>query len=64
MEQEDLRDIFRKASKSFCTLIIVASPELLSPTLSNSSNMMAPENIKEDHKQADNGDIQTEDSSD
>jgi 3'-phosphoadenosine 5'-phosphosulfate (PAPS) 3'-phosphatase len=60
MKQEDLRDIFKKVSNSFCTSTIVASPEPLPPTLSTSSTMMAPENTKEDHDPADNGDIKTE----
>jgi hypothetical protein len=64
MEQEDLKDIFKKVSKSFCISTIVASPEPLPPTLSTSSTMMVPENTTEDQEPADNRDIQTEYSSD
>jgi hypothetical protein len=59
MKQEDLRDIFKKVSNSFCTSTIVASPEPLLHTLSTST-MMAPENTKENHNPADNRDIQME----
>jgi type VI protein secretion system component VasA len=48
MKQADLRDMFRKASKSVCTSTVVVSPEHLSPTPSMSSAMMTPENTEED----------------
>ena len=47
MEQADLRDIFKKASKSACTPTIVAFPDHLSPTPSTSLAMDIPENIQE-----------------
>jgi hypothetical protein len=37
MKQADLRDMFREASKSVCTSIIIVSPDCLSPTPSTSS---------------------------
>jgi hypothetical protein len=58
------QDIFKKVSKYFCTSAMVEHSEPLLHTLSTSSTIMAPEHSQEDHKPADNGDIQTEYSSD
>jgi len=44
VKQEDLRDMFKKASKSVCISMIVVPPESLFPTPSASSAMKAPEN--------------------
>ena len=63
MEQFDLRDMFRKISKSVCTSTILASPNPLSPTQTPSA-MKTPENTKEDHKPTDEENIQMEYSSD
>jgi hypothetical protein len=63
MKQADIRDMFKKASKSVCTSTIVVSPDPLSPTPSNSSATKTPENTKEDPdnpEQADKGYIQME----
>jgi hypothetical protein len=48
MKQADLRDMFKKASKSICTLTTVASPDALPPTPSTSSAMKSPESTEED----------------
>jgi hypothetical protein len=55
MEQSNLRDMFRKTSKSVCTSIILASPNPLSPTPSATNT---PENTKDDPKPADEENIQ------
>jgi hypothetical protein len=47
MEQTDVREMPRKASKRVCTATILVSLDPLSPTLSNSSAMKTPENTKE-----------------
>jgi len=44
VKQADLRDMFKKASKSVCISMIVVSSESLSPTPSTSSAMKTPEN--------------------
>jgi hypothetical protein len=36
MKQADLRDMFKKASKSVCTTMVVVSPDTLFPTPSTS----------------------------
>jgi hypothetical protein len=62
-----MRDMVKTSSKSICTSTIVASPNLFSPTPSNSSAMKTPQNTEEDPdnpEPADEGDIQTEYSSD
>jgi hypothetical protein len=61
VKQADLRDMFKKATKSGCTSTVLVSPDPLSPTLSPSSAMMTPENTEEDPddpEPADEGDIQ------
>ena len=47
MKQADLRDMFKKASKSVCTLTVVP-PESLSPISSASSATKTPENKEVD----------------
>jgi hypothetical protein len=48
MKQVDLRDMFKKASKSGRTSAIVLFPDALSPTPSTSSATEAPENTRLD----------------
>jgi len=63
----DLRDKFKKASKIVQTSSVVVCPDHLSPTPSTSSAVRTPENTEwdpDDLKPADEGDIQTEYSSD
>jgi hypothetical protein len=66
MRQEDLRDMFIKASNSVCTSTIVVAPDSLSPTPSTSSTLKIPENTEEDSVDCEpaDGDIQMEYSSD
>ena len=47
MKQADLRDMFKKASKSVGTPADVISPDPLSPTPSASSPMKTPKNTAE-----------------
>jgi len=63
MEQSDLRDMFRKTSKSVGTSTILASPNLSSPTPTPSATK-TPENTKDDPKPADEENMQMEYSSD
>jgi hypothetical protein len=66
MEQTDIREMPKKASKSVCTATILVSLDSLSPTPSNSA-MMTPENTKEepdDPEPVNEGDIKREYSSD
>ena len=67
MKEEDLRDMFIKATKSVHTSATEAPPDPLSPTPSTSSTMKTPENTQEDpddpEPAAEEG-IQTEHSSD
>jgi hypothetical protein len=46
LKQADLRDMFRKASKSVCTSTIVVYPDYLSPTPSTYLAMKTPENTE------------------
>ena len=48
MKEEDLRDMFIKATNSVCTSATEAPPDTLSPTPSTSSTMKTPENTAED----------------
>jgi hypothetical protein len=64
MKQADLRNIFKKASKTVCTSTIVVSPDPFSPTPSTSSAMKAPQNTKDDPEPATEGDVQMEYTSD
>jgi hypothetical protein len=67
MKQADLKDMFKKASRSVCTSTTVVSPDPLSPTPSTSSATKIPEHTEEDPDDpelADAGDIQMEYSSD
>jgi hypothetical protein len=48
MKQADLRDMFKKVSKSVCTSTVVVCPDPLLPTPSTSSAMKTPENTEED----------------
>jgi len=67
MEQRDVREMPKKASKSVCTATNLVSPDPLSPTPSNTSAMMTPENTKEepdDTEPVNEGDIKWEYSSD
>jgi hypothetical protein len=67
MKLADLRDKFKKASKTVQTSFVVVCPNPLSPTPSISSAMRTPENTEEDPddlKSADEGDIQIDYSSD
>jgi hypothetical protein len=48
MKQADLTDMFEKAAKSVRTLVVVVSPDPLSPTVSSASAMKTPENREED----------------
>jgi hypothetical protein len=67
MKHADLRDMFKKATQSVCTSTAVVAHDPTSPTPSTSSPMKTPENTEEDPDDpelADEGDIQTEDSSD
>ena len=60
-------NMFRKVSKSACTSTVVVPPNLLSPTPSTSSATKTPETKQQkadDLETADEGDIQTEYSSD
>jgi hypothetical protein len=60
LEQADLRDMFKKISKSVCTSIVAVSPDPLSPT-PTSSALKTPENTEEDSDDpelADKGDIE------
>jgi hypothetical protein len=63
MEQSNLRDMFRKTSKSVCTSTILASPNPLSPTPTPSATK-TPENTKDDPKPGDEENIKMEYSSD
>jgi hypothetical protein len=47
MKQIDLRNKFKKASKSFCISTVVVSPDPLSHTLSTCSATKTTENIEE-----------------
>jgi hypothetical protein len=47
MKQADLRDMFKKASKSVCTPAGVIPPDPLSPTPSTSSPLKTPKNTEE-----------------
>jgi hypothetical protein len=63
MKQADLREMFKKASKSICTSTIVVPPDPSSPTPSTSSATKIPENTEEepdDPQPADEEDIQME----
>jgi hypothetical protein len=63
VKQADLKDWFKKASKSVCTLTILVSLDPLSPNPSTSSAMKTPENTEadpDDPEPADEGDIQME----
>jgi hypothetical protein len=63
MKEADLRDMFRKASKSVCTSTVVVSPDHLSPTPSTSPAMKTPQNTEvnsDDPERADEGDSQME----
>jgi hypothetical protein len=62
VKRADLKDMFKKSSKSVCTLTAVMSPNPLSPTPSTSA-VITPENTEEDPDDpdpADEGDIQME----
>jgi hypothetical protein len=48
MKRADLRDMFKKASKSVCASTVVVSPDPLSPTPSTSSAMKTSEKAEED----------------
>ena len=63
MNQADLRDMFKKVSKSVCTLTDVVLPDPLSPAPQTSSAMKTPEDKEEDPddpEPAGKGDNQTE----
>ena len=63
MKKTDLRDMFKKASKSVYISMIVVPPDSLSPTPSTSSAMKTPENKLADsdyHTPADERHIQVE----
>jgi len=63
MKQADSRDMFKKVSKSVCTLTVVVIPDPLFPAPLTSSAMKTPENKEEDHddpEPAGKGDNQTE----
>jgi len=55
-----LRDMFKKASKSFCTSNVVVFPEPLCPNLSTSLAIKTPENTEEYPEPADEVDFQIE----
>jgi hypothetical protein len=57
--QTDLRGMFKKASKNFCTIPLVVTPDPSSPIPSSSLTVETPENKEEDPEPAD-GDIQME----
>jgi hypothetical protein len=62
-----LRDMFKKASTSFCVSPVVVFPEPLSPTPSTSLAMKTPkkkEEVPDDPEPADDADFQIEYSSD
>jgi hypothetical protein len=66
LKQADVRDMFRKASKSVCASVTGVSPDPLYPTPATSSAMKTPENTERgpyDPELADGGDIQMECSS-
>jgi hypothetical protein len=66
-KQADLRDMFKKASKSVCSSTIAASPDLLCHAPSISSAIKTPENTVEDPDDpylADERNVQVEYSSD
>jgi len=46
VKQTDIRDVFKKATKSVC--IVVVPPDPLFPAPSTSSAMKTPENTEED----------------
>jgi len=63
MKQADIRDIFKKASKSVCTLTVVVSSDPWSLASSASSPVKTPENTEEDPhdpEQVDEGGIPME----
>jgi hypothetical protein len=63
MKQAHFSDMFKKASKNFCTSTVVVTPDPLSPTPSTSSTVETPKNTKEGpgHPEpADEGNIQME----
>ena len=67
MKLADFRDMFKKASKSVCTLIRVVSPHPIPTTPSTSWAMKASENTDEDPddpEPAEGREIQTEYTSD
>jgi hypothetical protein len=62
-KQADITDVFRKASKSVCSLTVVVSSDAWSPASSTSSPVKTPENTEEDPRdpeQVDEGDIPVE----
>jgi hypothetical protein len=48
LKQEDPRDMFKKATKSFCTSTALLSPGPFSSIPLNSLAMKRPENVEED----------------
>ena len=62
MEQEDLKDMFKKTSRSVCTSTNVLTPDLLSSTPSTLPTMKTLVNTHEGHDdpQLADGDIQIE----
>jgi hypothetical protein len=67
VKQADLKEMFKKASKSVCISTVVLSPDPLSPASSTSSAVKTPESTEEDSddpEPADEGDIQMDYSSD
>jgi len=60
VKETDLRDMFKKATKSACTSTVVLSPDPLSLTASVSSAPKTPVDTQEDPEPADEEDIQME----
>ena len=63
MKETDLRDLFKKATKSGCTSTVVLSPDPLSLTAATSSAVKTPLDTEEDPddpEPADERDIQME----
>ena len=61
LKQVDLRDMFKKSSRSVCTVNVMVSPDPLSPVQSTSGDMETPEkteNYPNDPELAAEGDIQ------
>jgi hypothetical protein len=65
MKQEDLREMFKKASKNVCSTTAAPSPDPLTPTTPTSSAIKTPANTEEnyDDLEQEDGSIQTKHSS-